>query len=266
MRHWIVRNVRLYFIQAWFAYMSLFAWSRPFNYFVSKFGFSFFSMIMFVFMGKYVGLTDPIYIVIGNILLMPSGSCLSGISMTVGNERQFGAMSYLLGSPAPRAPIFLGRAFFHILDSFITVAIALVVAIFLFHLNLADTNFFIALLCVLITSFTTSGLGFVMGSISLVNRDGWLITSILSLSLYILVGANFPVASLPAFLQLVSYGLPMTRGIMAARAALTGAEWAAIAPLLLGEIGIGVIYIAIGYALFRRLEQKSMVTGMLDNL
>ncbi|MGA9398463.1 MAG: ABC transporter permease [Anaerolineaceae bacterium] len=266
MRRLIIRYIRLYFIQAWFAYRSLFAWSRPFNYFVSKFGFSFFSMIMFVYMGRYVGLTDPIYIVIGNILLMPSGTCLSGISMTVGNERQFGAMSYLLGSPAPRAPIFLGRAFFHIVDSFITVAIALLVAIWIFHFDLTGMNFFLVLLCVFITSFTTSGMGFIMGSISLVNRDGWMITSTLSLSLYILVGANFPVSSLPALLQVVSYGLPMTRGIMAARAALNGAGWVSISPLLLGEIVIGLIYIAIGYAMFRRLERKSMVTGVLDNL
>ncbi len=266
MSNTIIRYVRLYFIQAWFAYRSLFAWSTPFNYFVSKFGFTFFSMIMFVFMGKYFGLTDPIFIVIGNILLMPAGTCLSGISMTVGNERQFGAMSYLLGSPAPRAPIFLGRAFFHILDAFITVVIGLLAAILIFHLDMTGTNIFLVVLCIVITSFTTTGMGFIMGSLSLVNRDGWMITSTLSLSLYILVGANFPVSTLPAFLQVISYGLPMTRGILAGREALNGAGLADISILLLGEIGIGLIYIAIGYAMFRWLERKSMVTGVLDNL
>jgi len=266
MKRLVIRYLRLYIIQAWFAYRALFAWSTPFNYFVSKFGFSFFSMIMFVFIGKFVGLTDPAYIVIGNLLLLPAGTCLSGVSMTVGNERQFGAMSYLLGSPAPRAPVFLGRALFHILDSFVTIAIALPVTIWFFHFDMTDINFFLVLLCVFIISFTTSGMGFIMGSISLVNRDGWTITSTLSLSLYILVGANFPVASLPASLQVVSYSLPMTRGIMAARAALGGADWASIAPLLFGEIVIGLIYIVVGYAMFRLLERKSMVSGVLDNL
>jgi ABC-2 type transport system permease protein len=266
MKRTIVRIIRLYFIQAWYAYRSLFAWSTPFNYFVSKFGFTFFSMIMFVFMGRYFGLTDPIYIVIGNILLMPAGTCLSGISMTVGNERQFGAMSYLLGSPAPRAPIFLGRAFFHILDAFITVAVGLLVAILVFRLDMSNTNFFLVFLCVSITCFTTTGMGFIMGSLSLVNRDGWMITSTLSLSLYILAGANFPVTSLPAFLQVVSYSLPMTRGILAARAALDGAGWAVVAPLLSGELLIGILYIAVGYVMFLWLERKSLVAGTLDNL
>lgn len=266
MRHLIVRYGRLYVIQAWFAFQALFAWSTPFNYFVSKFGFTFFSMLMFVYIGKFVGLNDPVYIVIGNILLMPSTNGVGGISMTIGNERQFGAMSYLLGSPAPRAPVFLGRALFHILDSFVTVAIALPVACWIFRLDTTNINFFLALLCVFITSFTTSGMGFIMGSISLVSRDGWMVTSTLSLSLYILVGANFPVSSLPRILQIVSYSLPMTRGIMAARAALNGANWTVIAPLLLGEISVGLIYVAVGYAMFRFLERKSMNSGVLDNL
>ena len=131
------RIVRLYFIQAWFSYRSLFAWSTPFNYIASKLGFPFFSMLMFIFMGKFVGITDPVYIVIGNILLLPSINGSYGISMTIGGERQFGAMSYLLGSPAPRAPLFLGRAFFHIIDGFITVLVALPIAILIFHLNLS---------------------------------------------------------------------------------------------------------------------------------
>ncbi|MCD4801425.1 MAG: ABC transporter permease [Anaerolineales bacterium] len=262
----IVRYLRLYIIQAWFAYRALFAWSTPFNYLVSKFGFTFFSMLLFVFIGKYVGLDNPVYIIIGNILIIPATNGVSGISMTVGNERRFGAMSYLLGSPAPRAPIFLGRGLFHILDSFVTVAVALPVAIWIFRLDTSDTNFFLVLLCVLITSFTTSGMGFVLGSVSLVSRDGWMITSTLSLSLFILVGANFPVDSLPAFLQPISYSLPMTRGIMAARAALDGAGWTSISSLVCVEILIGLVYITLGYIMFRLLERQSMVSGSLDNL
>ncbi|MBK9927838.1 MAG: ABC transporter permease [Anaerolineales bacterium] len=262
----ITRYIRLYFIQAWVAYRALFAWSAPFNYFVSKFGFGFFAMVFFVYMGRYVGLNDPVYIVVGNILLIPSTNGLSGISMTIGNEKAFGALSYLLGSPAPRAPLFLGRALFHILDSFVTVAFALPIAILIFHLDMSGANFWLVLLCVLITTLATSGMGFIMGSISLVSRDGWMITSTLALSLYVLVGANFPVSSLPRFLQVISYSLPMTRGIAAARAALNGADWVTVAPLLQGEILIGLLYVVIGYGMFRILERRSMIYGTLDNL
>ena len=74
-------------------------------------------------------------------------------------------------------------------------------------------------------------MGFILGSISLVTRDGWMITSTLAMGLYILIGVNFPVDLLPGGLKLVSYCLPMTRGIMAARQALAGAAWVSVAPL-----------------------------------
>ncbi|KAF0111125.1 MAG: hypothetical protein FD147_1063 [Chloroflexi bacterium] len=262
----VIRIVRLYFFQAWFSYRALFAWSTPFNYFASKMGFPFFSMLMFIFMGKYVGLNDPIYIVIGNILLLPSLNGVSGMSMTIGGEKQFGALSYLLGSPAPRAPLFMGRAFFHILDGFITVLVALPLAILIFHLDMSQTNFLLVGFCILLISVTATGMGFIMGTVTLVSRDGWMITSTLQIAFYVVIGVNFPVDLLPPVLRAFSSSLPMTRGIQAARLALAGAGWSEIAPLVLGEILIGAIYILIGYATFRFTERASMKSGMLDNL
>jgi ABC-2 type transport system permease protein len=262
----IIRIIRLYFIQAWFSYRSLFAWSTPFNYFANKLGFPFFSMLVFVFMAKFAGFTDPAYIVIGNILLLPALNGVSGISMTIGGERQFGAMSYLLASPAPRAPLFLGRAFFHILDGFVTLIVALPIAMLVLHIDIAAMNPLKLFFCMIILCITTNGIGFIMGTITLLSRDGWMITSTLSIAFYILIGVNFPVELLPPALQYVSYGLPMTRGIMAARLALTGANFTSLAPLLGGEILIGIIYMVIGYVLFRMAEKASMKTGLLDNI
>lgn len=262
----VVRITRLYFFQAWYSYRSLFAWSTPFSYITSKFGFPFFSMLMFVFMGKFAGLTDPMFIVIGNILLMPSMNGLYGISMTVGNERQFGAMSYLLGSPAPRAPLFLGRAFFHILDGFITVLVALPIAILIFNLDISEVNLFLLLCCLVLLSITTTGLGFIMGTISLLSRDGWMFTNTLGQLLFLFIGVNFAVDQLPRFLQPISSYLPMTRVIMSARMALEGAGWADVTGLLAGEILVGLTYIIIGYTLFRLVERASMSTGSLDSI
>jgi ABC-2 type transport system permease protein len=264
-RH-IVRLVRLYLFQAWFSYKSLFAWSTPFSYLTSKFGFPFFSMIFFVFIGKFVGIVDPSFIVIGNVLLMPSINGIYGISMTVGNERQFGAMSYLLGSPAPRAPLFLGRSLFHILDGFLTVSIALPIALLIFNLSLRGVNLLLLVCCLLLLSITTTGIGFIMGTISLISRDGWMFTNTFGQLLFILIGVNFPVDQLPAFLQPVSSALPLTRGILAARAVLDGAGWADVAWLLSGEILVGLAYIVFGYVIFHLVERASMSTGSLDSI
>ena len=266
MKHSLARFIRLYVIQAWYSYRALFTWNTPFNYFASKLGYPFFSMLLFVFMGKFVGLTDPFYIVTGNILLLPALNGVSGVAMTIDYEKQFGALSYLLGSPAPRAPLFLGRALFHILDGFATVAVGLPIAFLIFRFDITQINIGLLLFCMLLISMTTSGVGFMLGSISLVSRDGWMITSTLAVGLYILVGVNFPVDLLPAFLKMVSYSLPMTRGIMAARLVLNGAGWDSIAYLVYGEMAVGLVYTLVGYGLFRLLESRSLVSGSLDNI
>ena len=260
------RWIRLYFIQAWFSYRALFAWSTPFNYIASKLGFPFFSMLLFIFLGKFVGLNDSVYIVIGNILLLPSLNGVMGISMTIGGEKQFGALSYLLGSPAPRGAVFLGRAFFHILDGFTAVLVAMPIAILVFHLDLSHTNFLLLAACVLLIAITSTGLGFIMGVVTLLSRDGWMITSTLALAFYVLIGVNFPIEMLPPALKTISLALPMTRGIQAARLALGGAQFVEIAPLLAGEILVGLAYISFGYALFRGIEKLSFKNGALDNL
>lgn len=262
----MVYLARLYLFQAWFSYRSLYAWSTPFSYLTSKFGFPFFSMIFFYFIGRFVGIADPAYIIIGNVLLMPSINGIYGISMTVGNERQFGAMSYLLGSPAPRAPLFLGRSLFHVLDGFLTVSVALPIALLVFKMSLAEVNLFLLVCCLLLLSITTTGIGFIMGTISLISRDGWMFTNTFGQLLFILIGVNFPVAQLPAFLQPISSALPLTRGILAARMVLAGVGWTDVGGLLIGEVLIGMVYILIGYVTFHLVERASMNTGSLDSI
>ncbi|MDP3451236.1 MAG: hypothetical protein Q8R87_11705, partial [Anaerolineaceae bacterium] len=73
-----------------------------------------------------------------------------------------------------------------------------------------------------------------------------------------------PITSLPLILQKLSWGLPLTRGIMAARLVMEGEGWSAIRSLIAGEALIGLIYILIGYLFFMFLEKRSMQSGTLD--
>ena len=261
----ILRTIRLYFIQAWFSYRALYLYNTPLNYFISKFGFQFFAMLMFMFIGKFAGLADPLYIVTGNILLIPSINGINGVSMAVANEKRFGTLSYLLGSPAAR-PVFMGRALFPVLDGFITAAVAMPVALLIFQLDLSKTNFWLLLGCILLVSFTSSGLGFILGSISLVNRDGWMITSTIAVGLYILVGVNFPVGLLPPFMQVISYALPIdARHPGGAPGAGRRKLASGIAIAVRRGVGGGDLRL-VGYSLFRLIERHSLRTGNLDNL
>ena len=167
---------RLYFAQSWLSYHGRFAITHPFGYITSKIGFPFFLMVFFIFLGKFVGFADPLYIVIGHILLIPSNNGMCGVTLAIGDERQWGTLSYVLGSPAPRAPVFIGRATYYILDGFVTALIGFGIAAGIFHMDLGQVNFGLLAGCVLLISATSTGLGFLFGSIALVSRDGWTIS------------------------------------------------------------------------------------------
>ena len=260
----LFRYLRLYLTQAWFSYSGRLAIISPMGYLASKLGFPFFLMLFFIFMGKFVGFANPLYIVIGNVLLIPASSSMSGVTNAIGDERSWGTLSYLLGSPAPRIPVFMGRALYYILDGFVTAVLGFAIAAVIFHLDMFRINFAMLVLSILLVSITSSGLGFLFGSISLISRDGWIYLNTFLSALYILVGVNFPVGSLPPVLQTVAYGLPLTRGIMAARLALEGAGWSAIGSLVAGEVLVGAIYILAGYLCFLLIEKRSTVSGTLD--
>jgi ABC-2 type transport system permease protein len=86
------------------------------------------------------------------------------------------------------------------------------------------------------------------------------------IALYIFSGVNFPVDVLPQSLQLISYSLPLTRGIQAARLAMAGADWPTIGPLFLGELVTGLIYACLGYLVFTWFEKLSLVDGQIETV
>jgi ABC-2 type transport system permease protein len=260
----MLQTLRLTLAQAWLSYQGYFSITSPFGYITSKLGFPFFLMLFFIFMGKFVGYSNPLYIVIGNILLIPAATCMSGVTYAIGDERGWGTLSYVLGSPAQRGPIFVGRALYYVLDGFVTALLGFAIAAGIFRLQMSAINFPLLILSMFLIAITSSGLGFLFGSISLVSRDGWIFLNTFLSLLYILVGVNFPVEALPAFLQKLSYGLPLTRGILAARMALNGAGWSEVSSLVLGEILVGVVYILLGYLCFRLIERRSLASGTLD--
>ena len=135
-----IHTVRLYLSQAWLSYHGRFAITNPFGYFTAKFGFAFFLMIFFIFLGKFVGFSDPLFIVIGNIILIPANGGICGLTLAIGGERQWGTLSYILGSPAARAPIFVGRATYYILDGFVTALVGIAIAAGIFHLDLSQID------------------------------------------------------------------------------------------------------------------------------
>ena len=67
----VLANLRLYLASAFYSYRALYAWQRFGPYISVKVVFPLAQMLLFLFMGRLAGLQNPLYIVIGNILLLP---------------------------------------------------------------------------------------------------------------------------------------------------------------------------------------------------
>ncbi len=261
----ILTELRMFLDGSFLAYRALFNWANPGGYVASKVVVPILQLLFFVELGTYMtGSANALYFAVGNAMQVTAINGIYGVVMTLGNERAFGTLPLLLGSPAPRLATFLGRSVVHVLDALSSAVIGFTVATLLFGLQLGSANLPLFALCLLLVSASTSGLGLALGSVALVTRDVLTVGNTVYFLLMVLCGVNFPSERPPGVQQVVAGALPMTGGIAAARMAIAGADLAQVAPLLLGEAAIGAAYAAVGYAIFRRLEQRARAGGALE--
>ena len=246
-------------------YVALFQWATPEGYIAYKVILPVTQILFFVELGVYAtGRQNALYFALGNALQLTANAGIFGVIATVANERHYGTLPILLASPANRLVTFLSRAIVNVIDGIATVAVGLAIAVLLFGLDLHRADFVLLTVCVLVISLTTAGLGLMFGSIGLVMRDAIVIANVVYYLLLILCGINFPVSRLPAVVQLVSYSLPLTRGVQAAREAAAGASINQVWGLLAGELLVGVLWALGGYVLFRLLENWARRGGLQE--
>jgi ABC-2 type transport system permease protein len=107
-------------------------------------------------------------------------------------------------------------------------------------------------------------MGLMLGSLSLITVNVMFINNLVYFALLVFSGSNIALENLPAWMQTISNVIPLTRGIRSARAIISGADLAQVAPWVREEFLIGVIYIAVGYVLFRMFEIVAKRRGTLE--
>ncbi len=263
----ISKNFQLFWQGTLLSYRALFAWLRPVTYMASKVLMPLAQMFFFAFLGSFASDGKNVdFYVIGNAIQITAVSGIFGVTMSVGGDRDAGTLPYLFGTPSNRFMIFFGRAFMHIIDGAIGVVIALTWGVLLMGLDLSQTDLPALGVTILITTFSTCGLGLLMGCLSLITANVMFVNNFVYFSLLVFSGANVPIASLPVWMQTVSSALPLTRGIASARALAAGATLSDVTPLLVSEIGIGLLYGFLGYLLFAWFEVQAKMRGTLETV
>lgn len=253
------------FVQAGrLSYIATFRWLRPATYLASKILMPVATILFFTLLGIYAnGRDSASFYIVGNAMQMAAINGIYGLTMSIGGDRWMGTLPYLFGVPGNRLMFFLGRALFHVIDGSTGVVFGLLFGALL-GLDFGQTNFGALALAILMATISTSGLGLLLGSLSLVTVNVFFVNNVFYFLLLVFSGANVPLESLPGWARVVSFFFPLTRSIEAARASMAGATLTEVLPLLGGELVVGVVYALLGYVAFRQFEVWARRRGTLE--
>jgi ABC-2 type transport system permease protein len=261
-----VNSLRVFFIGGYLAYRALFNWLRPSIYIPTMLGGPIFQILFFAYVGRYAGVRNDEFFVVGNAVQVSALAGIFGMAMTIGGERWTQTLSPLLATPANRIALFLGRALPLIANGMLISAFGFAVGWALLDFELAPGEIPGIALVVLITSFSCTALGLLTGAIGLRARDVFFLANLVALLLLLFCGVNVPLDALPDWMETVSRGLPLTHGIEAARAIADGAAFSGVTDLIATEAAIGATYALVAYGLFRFFEVEGRRRATLETM
>jgi ABC-2 type transport system permease protein len=258
------RHLRLFFVGGLLSYRALFNWIRPGIYIATMLGSPLFQILFFAYLGRFAGLEDDTYFVVGNAVQVSAMSGIYAMTLTIANERQYQTLLPILATPANRLALFLGRALPVIANGLFVSVFGFAVGALFLDFSLDANQIPSLAVIVLVTVFSCTALGMVLGSFGLRARDVFFFSNLVYFLMLLVCGVNIPPESLPGWLQAVGEVVPLTHGIEAAREVVAGGTLADVAGLVGTELAIGIAYTAVAFGLFRFFELESRRKAALE--
>jgi ABC-2 type transport system permease protein len=261
-----VNSLRVFFIGGYLAYRALFNWIHWSIYVPTMLGSPIFQILFFAYVGRFAGLQDDAFFVVGNAVQVACMAGIYGMALTIGGERWTQTLSPLLATPANRFALFMGRALPNFVNGLIVSTFGFVVGWALLDFDPPLSSLPGLALCVLVSAASCTALGMVVGSIGLRSRDVMFLANLVYFLLLLFCGVNVPLDDLPAWMETIGRSLPLTHGIEAAREVADGAPLSAVDHLLWTEAAIGAVYALVAYGLFRYFESAGRQRASLETM
>jgi ABC-2 type transport system permease protein len=259
-----VNALRVFVIGGVFSYRALFNWQSPRFYVPTMLAGPAFQVLFFAYLGRYSGVRDDAFYVVGNAVQVSAMSGVFGVAITIGGERWTQTLAPLLATPANRLALFVGRALPHILNGFVVSAFGFAIGRLLLDFRPALATLPSLATIVLVSTASCSAFGLVVGAVGLRWREVFTIANPAYFLMLLFCGVNIPLSSLPEWMQIIGRGMPLTHGIEAARDVAGGASLTSVGGLVGKEALIGVCYFAAGYILLRLFEAEGRRRASLE--
>lgn len=241
-------SLRIFFRGGLTSYRALFGFLSPWIFVPSLLVAPVFQILLFAYIGRSAGLESDRFYVVGNALQFAAVPCLFAMTQTIAGERYQQTLGFILVSPAPRLPLFLGRALPVVANGVLVSAFALAVGAAILGVHLPGSSLAPIALVLVVSTFSCTGLGLINAGLGLRIRENAVLSNVMFGILLVFSGANVPRSAVPGWMRVVSDALPLTHGIEAARRLAAGARLGDVGGLVGAEAAIGVLYVAVGYA------------------
>jgi ABC-2 type transport system permease protein len=226
------------------------------------------------------------FVVIGSALWATLVAGIAGPAWSVLEDRErYRMLKYLYVSPATFLVLLVGRGFARLIAGAIGTVVALVFAVIVLGLriDIATIHWPLLVTSLLLGIVPILAIGVLLAAICLQTRqESWSYPDAFAGALFLITGVVFPLAVLPAFLQVLGLVNPVTWWIEGVRRAVLpdgpsgvggpGSVWTAVtgtgapdgATTVLALFVTGVLATLAAIAIFRRSEHRARDLGLLD--
>jgi ABC-2 type transport system permease protein len=257
-------SARIFVVGGLMSYRALFYWLTPMIYIPSLVVAPIFQILLMAYIGRSAGLASDEFYVVGNAIQYAAIPCLFAMMQLVGGEKFQNTLGAILVSPAPRLPLFFGRAVPVVLNGAFVSAFSLAMGSLILGVEIPAASVPALALVILVAAFSCTGLGLINAALALRIRESAVLSNVFFGFLLIFTGANIPLSDLPDWMRSVSELIPFTHAIDAARQLVDGASMSSVLGLVGQELAIGAAYVVAGYALLRFFENQGRRHATLE--
>jgi ABC-2 type transport system permease protein len=216
------------------------------------------------------------YMFIGNAFYQYVAAIMTGVSWAIVDDREhYRTLKYIYTAPVNIPLYLIGRGVARFLTATFAVVILMVFGIFLLKIpiNLANINWGLFLLTMLLGALMLSMIGLLLAGIALNTvRQNFFIGDVVAGSFFLLCGVIYPLDILPNGIRQIGYILPVTYWIELIRRSFVGNIAQAFptftqfsdGQLLLILLGTAVLFGVIGYFAFALFDRRAREKGYID--
>ncbi len=204
------------------------------------------------------------FVLIGIAFTGYQGVALYSFSGVIQSAQAMGTLEAMLVTPTRLSTLLFGSSLWNFAFTSLRVIVYLLMGVLVFDVRLGGANLLSALVILALTILSLSSIGILSACFIIVFKQGNPLNFVIGSVSSLLSGVYYPVAVLPAWLQVVAKVYPLTYTLDAMRRALlTGASVIELLPEIGALAGFSVALLPLSLLAFRQAVKQAKRDGSL---